>query len=133
MDNPQVPQGDIFEQAKEIVEERFKRPIGVDAVKLATGEELLPSLDLREVETGDIIWWKNERGTSNYYLLVRDREKDNPEAAIKGRLKAFDENGNIKREYQNIVLSGGAVLMSESMVMDKKLMKGRGVSLQVPL
>lgn len=135
----QQPQSDIFDTVRRLVKkhpEAITRPFhmevlpdgGANAVDVANVVKELPSLDLKKVHSGDVIWWKNEKGTSNYYLLVDPRAENNSET-INGALRAFDENGEVKREYNRINLAGAKI---GAMVVSDKLLKGAGVTLIIP-
>jgi len=136
----QQPQSDIFDTVKRLVKEHpeaITRPFhmevlpggGANVVDVANAVKELPSLDLKEVQGGDVIWWRNEKGTSNYYLSVDPQSADNPSGTIKGALRAFDENGEVKRQYDRINLSGAEI---GTMVVAGKLLKGAGVTMVIP-
>lgn len=122
-------QPDLLEQARKIVDQRFERSQGVNSLDIARTAEQMEALSLAEIESGDVVWWKNQSGTSSYYFLVGERSASSP-SRIEGSLKAFGENGDIKREYEKIIFSGASL---GNMIKSNEIMKGYGVTLVIPL
>lgn len=129
------PHSDTFDTIKRLAKanpDAITRPfsIGVssdgrtDAKDVAKVVGEMPAMDLKDVQSGDVIWWKNEAGTSEYYLLVKDSSQ-----GIKGALQGLDEKGEVKRQYEDINLTGAEI---GTMVVAGKLLKGAGVTMVIP-
>lgn len=85
---------------------------GIEAVQMAKFLLEQPHVDLQDMQIGDVLWWRDKKGSNGYFVIEADKRT----RGKWGAMRITDNEGKVVEEYGNASIDGasfGGMMLSE--------------------